>query len=205
MLFLGILLGIIIGFCLKGKISYLADLKLHGLSLIVLSLVVQVVILSTPLAGLPWLIQNGNLVYTLAMVVLLLGLLYNRHFGWSFWLIIIGTACNIIVIAQNQGAIPVDLGKLSIVSGESVSSLNAHFTAHTELTYRTPLTPQSELGWMGDIIYIPLPLLDGNVYSVGDVLISLGLAAFIAKIMLGHFKPKEKKDDSLTPFMAAGP
>ncbi len=203
MLFFGIVFGIIVGFVLKGKIVNLADLKLQGFSLVLISLAVQLAILATPLASLPWLIQNGNLIYVLSMDVLIVGLLYNRHFGWSFWLIIIGTACNIIVIAQNQGAIPVDLNKLSIALGESVASLSEKFAAHTELSYRTPLTPHSELGWMGDVIHIPLPFFNTNVYSIGDVIISIGLAAFVVKTMLGHFKPKEKIEPVLTTPVAA--
>jgi len=203
MLFFGIVFGIIVGFVLKGKIVNLADLKLQGFSLVLISLAVQLAILATPLARLPWLIQNGNLIYVLSMDILIVGLLYNRHFGWSFWLIIIGTACNIIVIAQNQGAIPVDLNKLSIALGESVASLSEKFAAHTELSYRTPLTPHSELGWMGDVIHIPLPFFNTNVYSIGDVIISIGLAAFVVKTMLGHFKPKEKIEPVLTTPVAA--
>ena len=203
MLFFGIVFGIIVGFVLKGKIVNLADLKLQGFSLVLISLAVQLAILATPLASLPWLIQNGNLIYVLSMDILIVGLLYNRHFGWSFWLIIIGTACNIIVIAQNQGAIPVDLNKLSIALGESVASLSEKFAAHTELSYRTPLTPHSELGWMGDVIHIPLPFFNTNVYSIGDVIISIGLAAFVVKTMLGHFKPKEKIEPVLTTPVAA--
>jgi hypothetical protein len=207
MLFLGIIFGVIIGFGLKGKITHLADLKLHGISLVLISLAVQLAILASPLSTWPWFIQNGNLVYVISMVVLMLGLLYDRQYGWSFWLIIIGVASNIIVIAQNQGAIPVDLEKLSIVTGESVSSLRAQFAAGNQLSYRVPLTSQSELGWMGDVIHIPLPLLDTNIYSIGDVLISLGLAAFTVKAMLGHFKPKERKDkdDLAAPVTAANP
>jgi hypothetical protein len=194
MLFIGIFVGIIVGFILKGKITNLADLKLQGFSLVLISLAVQLAILATPLATLPWLVQNGNLIYVLSMDVLILGLLYNRRYGWSFWLIIIGTACNIIVVAQNGGAIPVDLNKLSLATGENVASLSDKFAAHTELSYRTPLTPQSDLGWMGDIIHIPLPFFNTNVYSIGDIIISIGLAAFVIKVMLGHFKPKDKKE-----------
>src|SRR4051794_6632121 len=113
MLFTGIIFGIIVGFILKGNILYLADLKLQGFSLVIISLAVQLAILATPLASLPWLIKNGNFIYVISRDVLILGLLYNRRFGWSFWLIILGTACNIIVIAQNGGAMPVDLPKLS--------------------------------------------------------------------------------------------
>ncbi|OJW06224.1 MAG: hypothetical protein BGO39_25600 [Chloroflexi bacterium 54-19] len=196
MLFIGIAIGIIVGFILKGKITNLAELKLQGFSLILLSLAVQLVILATPLAAWPWLVQNGNLIYMISMSVLLLGLLYNRQYGWSFWLIIIGTACNIVVIAQNQGAIPVDLDKLSLASGETVASIAQKFAEHSELSYRTPLTAASQLGWMGDVLYIPLPLFDSNVYSIGDMIISIGLAAFVIKTMLGHFQPKPKKTSS---------
>ncbi len=194
MLFIGIVIGIIVGLVLKGKITNLAELKLQGFSLVLISLAVQLAILATPLASWSWLVQNGNLIYMISMAVLLIGLLYNQHYGWSFWLIIIGTACNIVVIAQNQGAIPVDLGKLSLASGESVASIAQKFAAHTELSYRTPLTPASQLGWMGDVIYIPLPLFNSNVYSIGDIIISIGLAAFVIKVMLGHFRPKKDKD-----------
>lgn len=193
MLFIGIVIGIIVGFALKGKITNLAELKLQGFSLVLLSLAVQLAILATPLAAIPWLVENGNLIYMITMCVLLLGLLYNLHYGWSFWLIIIGTASNIVVIAQNQGAIPVDLNKLSLASGETVTSIAQKFASHTELSYRTPLTSTSELGWMGDVIYIPVPLFNGNVYSIGDIIISIGLAAFVVKVMLGDFKPKSKK------------
>ena len=194
MLFFGIIFGIIVGFILKGKITYLADLKLQGFSLVIISLAVQLIVLATPLASLPWLVEHGNLVYVISMDVLLLGLLYNRRFGWSFWFIIIGTACNIIVIAQNAGAIPVDLPKLSLATGESVASISDKFAAHTELSYRTPLVADSQLSWMGDVIYIPFFPFNSNVYSIGDMLVAIGLAAFVIKTMLGHFRPKDKKE-----------
>lgn len=194
MLFIGIVIGIIVGLVLKGKITNLAELKLQGFSLVLISLAVQLAVLATPLAAWPWMVQNGNLIYMITMAVLLVGLLYNRQYGWSFWLIIVGTACNIVVIAQNQGAIPVDLNKLSMATGESVANIAQKFAAHTELSYRTPLTPLSQLGWMGDIIYIPLPLFNSNVYSIGDIIISIGLAAFVVKVMLGHFRPKRGKN-----------
>lgn len=195
MLFIGIAIGIIVGFVLKGKITNLAELKLQGFSLILISLAVQLVILATPLATWPWFVQNGNLIYMISMSVLLLGLLYNLQFGWSFWLICIGTACNIVVIAQNQGAIPVDLEKLSLATGDTVASMAQKFAEHSELSYRTPLTATSQLGWMGDVLYIPLPLFNSNVYSIGDVIISIGLGAFVVKTMLGDFRPKSKKKD----------
>ena len=97
-----------------------------------------------------------------------------------------------------------DLNKLSLATGESVTSLSGKFAAHTELSYRTPLTPQSDLGWMGDVIHIPLPLFSTNVYSIGDIIISIGLAAFVIKVMLGHFKPKDKKEGiTTTPIPAS--
>ena len=72
MLFIGIVVEIIIGLILKGKITNLAELKLQGFSLVLISLAVQLAILATPLATLPWLVQNGNLIYTISMAVLLL-------------------------------------------------------------------------------------------------------------------------------------
>lgn len=190
MLLLGIALGVVIGFALRGKFTNLADLKFQDFFLIIVSLVAQLLILASPLSRNSWVIENGALLYVLSLVILLLGLLYNWKLGWAFWLVILGAALNFLVITQNQGTIPVDLEKLSVVSGDSLAQLQAEFASKAELSYRHALNPDSKLPWLGDVIYIPLPLFNANVYSLGDIFIALGMAAFVPQVMLGKFSPR---------------
>jgi hypothetical protein len=197
MLFSGIIIGLLIGLIWKGKISYLADLRLKTFYLIIISLVMQLLLLASPLAQFPWIIQNGALLYTISLDILLLGLMFNWRLGWSFRLIILGTLLNFIVIASNNGTIPVDLEKLSIVSNQSVVELKNQFEAHQELSYRHPLNDKSSLGFLGDVIYIPVPfLLDSNVYSLGDVCIALGLAWFVTGTMKGYYRQFAKAEQT---------
>ena len=187
MILLGILVGAIVGLLFKGNLMNLGELHLKAFWLILASFVAQLVLLASPVGKVQWVIDNGALLYILTIDLLLLGLFYNWRLGWAFRLIIFGTLLNLLVIAVNNGTIPVDLDKLSLVSGQSVAELQNQFAAHSQLTYRHLLTGSSNLSFLGDVIYIPVPLLNGNVYSLGDICISLGLAWFVGSILMGHF------------------
>ncbi len=195
MLLLGILVGVLLGLILRGSFVNLAELKFKAFYLVLISFAAQLILLASPVSKLPWIIDNGALLYIISIDLLLLGLFYNWRLGWSFRLIIVGTLLNLLVIAVNSGTIPVDLDKLSVVSGQSVSELRTEFTSHAQLSYRHPLNDNSNLSWLGDVIYVPVLLLNGNVYSIGDVCISLGLAWFVTRVMVGYYNSAETKTE----------
>lgn len=196
MLFLGILLGLILGLVLKGKLVNLVDLKFRAFYLVLLSLAIQLAILASPLSKQAWVIENGALIYILSLDLLMIGLMLNWKLGWGFRLVILGTALNFLVIIQNEGTIPVDLNKLADLDGTSVSSLSEQFSSHHQLSYRHPLNPNSQLSWLGDVIEISLPLLGGNIYSIGDIYIAVGLAWFVPAVMLRKVSYPETQEVS---------
>ena len=188
MLFLGIELGIIIGLTFKGKFGNLVELNLKAFYLILVALAIQIIIIASPVSTNSFILQFGNIIYISSIILLLIGLSLNWSMGWGFRLLIFGAALNFFVITVNLGAIPVDVNKLSVVSQESVSQLNQEFDSHTYFNYRRPIDNDTVFNWLGDVIYIPVPLLNTNVYSYGDICISLGLCWFTIDILKGNTK-----------------
>ena len=173
----GIVLGIVVGLARGGRFSRLAELEVRGLGLLLAAFLVQVAIFASPLAGTPVVRAWGPVLYTLSLDVILLTLLYNYRLGWPFWFVILGTLLNFLVISQNGGHMPVSLELYRQVRGEEAASA---LLAGTALTHLTPATDETALALLSDWIVLPLPAPLGNVYSIGDVLIALGLGLFLA-------------------------
>jgi hypothetical protein len=161
-------LGILVGLAVGGRLGNLATFRFRWGWLAVAGLLVQVV-LFTPtgdaIAGAwsPW-IYLGS---TLAVFVAVL-----RNLGVpGMWVVAVGAFSNLAAIAANGGAMPADPGALAIAGLPERDHLNSVVLAQPALQ---PLT---------DIFAIPSWLPMANVFSIGDVLIAVGIVWAIAATM----------------------
>lgn len=162
-------IGLVAGFALGGRLENLAGRRLVWAPLAIAGLVAQVVLFS-PLGGS---LAGGfepalYIASTAAVFVAVLGNI--RMTGLP--IVALGALSNLAAIVANGGAMPADPGALAAagLAGPGTST-NSVILAHPALQ---PLT---------DIFGIPAGVPLANVFSVGDVLIGLGVGVAIAAAM----------------------
>jgi hypothetical protein len=151
------------------------------------TLAIQVVVVKVPLPG--------GLAPVLHVVTYLVALGFvwaNRHIP-RILLVAAGAAANGITIALNNGVLPASAGAAAAAGIES----------HTAFA-NSAVVDHPTLPWLGDVFAWPAPLPLANTFSVGDVLIVLGilLAAWTGTRQLDWHLPRRSNgkihDDSDT-------
>jgi hypothetical protein len=162
-------IGILVGLALGGRLEGFARVHLRWAWLAVAGLIVQVA-LFTPagdaLAG-----GLGPAIYVASTAAVLVAVLGNwRLTGMP--IVALGALSNLVAIIANGGAMPADPGALAAAGLDGPGAhTNSVVLANPALQ---PLT---------DIFAIPAGVPLANVFSVGDVLIGLGIVVVIAKAM----------------------
>ena len=158
--------GLLIGVLLGGRISALGHLRIRSWWLAYLAIALQLV--AFPSGVLPW--STADRVASILWVAsyAALGALVVRNVRIPGLAVVgIGQLCNLVAIAVNGGHMPVTRGALDAAGlsyelrNNSISLADPHLAALVD-RWAVP-------GW------IPF----GNVYSIGDVVIGLGIVAAI--------------------------
>jgi Family of unknown function (DUF5317) len=161
------LMLVVIGLCLLsvrlagGQLSRLADLQLRLPGLAVAGIAVQFLIVTAAPGGLAGL---HELLHVLSYALL-------GAFGWvnrritGLPIVLAGGALNALAILANGGVMPTD---------PSVADAAASHAEPGEFI-NSAADGDARLAFLGDIIATPDALPLQNVYSVGDVIIVLGL------------------------------
>jgi hypothetical protein len=161
--------GILAGLLLRGRLDGLLELKFRWAWLAVAGLLVQVVLfteLGDRLAG-----DAAPTVYVASTLAVLVALLRNIRLA-GLPIAAIGSFLNLAAILANGGAMPADPGALRLAGFEGPGDhTNSVVLAEPALR---PLT---------DIFAVPAGIPLANVFSVGDVLIAVGVAWAIAAAM----------------------
>ena len=162
-------IGIVLGALLGGRTSGLADMPFRWAPLAVAGLLVQVV-LFTPLgdqvAG-----GLGPAIYVLSTAAVLAAVLRNLRLA-GMVIVGIGAFLNLAAVTANGGAMPADPAALA------VAGLNGP-GAHTN----SVVLANPALRPLTDIYAVPAAIPLANVFSVGDVLIGLGIVIVIVAAM----------------------
>src|ERR1700730_488644 len=98
-----IALGIIVGLVIHGRLDNLARLQFRWSWLVVAALVVREATVLTPLRN----IDGIQYVYAASLAVLVGWTLWHINRIRGIWLVAIGSALNLVVIAANGGRMPV--------------------------------------------------------------------------------------------------
>jgi len=156
--------SLVIALARGGRLDRLVNLPVRWLWLFFIPLLLQLVIF-TPLVKL---IGNGEtwvpLVHIASLLLAALALALNRHLPGVSW-IAAGLTLNLIVIALNGGLMPV-----SAAARQFAGQAPLHGSANNVIL----MTPDTVLWFLGDILPLPAWLPLANVYSIGDVLVTLG-------------------------------
>lgn len=178
-----VLIGLALGLILGGRLAGLAAIQFRFAWLIVLGFSIQVLLFSTPLTD-----RIGALgapLYVLSTGLVFLALLANlRIAGLS--VVAIGAACNLIAIVANWGYMPA-----------SPAALEAAGMVPTGGYSNSTVLHDPALAGLTDVYALPHWLPFANVYSIGDILITVGI---IIVFVVAMRSPAAKQlDHSLSP------
>lgn len=168
-------IGIVFGYLLGGRLERLGGLRLHWAPLALAGLAVQSRS-SDPVGRLVG--DAGPAIYVGSSVAVFVAVLRNLAIP-GVALIAVGAACNLAAIVANGGWMPADPAALASVGGLGAGYSNSAVVADPTLR---PLT---------DLFALPAWLPFTNVFSIGDVLIGIGMAATIALAMRGQAAGEE--------------
>jgi hypothetical protein len=161
-------IGIVAGLLLGGRLDRLADLRLRWAPLALLGLFVQLALFADPIGN-----AVGNAapaIYVASTAAVLVAVLRDvRITGMA--IIAVGAACNLAAIVANGGYMPADPVALASVVELSSGYSNSVVIGDPALQ---PLT---------DLFALPSTFPLANVFSIGDVLIGVGVAVTIAVAM----------------------
>ena len=167
-----VLIGLAIGLLTGGRPSALGELRLRWAPAIALGMAVQLAIFSTPLgpsvgSAAPW-------IYAASNVVVLAAVARNLAIP-GLPLVLLGGLSNAVAIIANGGFMPVSADALAAMGRtEAITYSNSR------------LLVEPVLGPLTDVFAMPTWLPTANVFSIGDVLIGVGIAMAIALGMHGR-------------------
>jgi hypothetical protein len=164
-----VLAGLLLGLALGGRPSGLGRLEFRWAPLILLGMAVQVALFSDPIASRVG--SAGPAIYVASTVVVLVAVLRNWRIA-GLPIVAAGAAANLAAIVANGGYMPA-----------SASALAAQGRLESTVYSNSALLADPALAPLTDIFAMPTWLPFANVFSVGDVLIAIGVGVAIVAAM----------------------
>ena len=164
------MIGLLVGLALGGRPMALAEIRLRWWPLIVVGFAAQLILFSDPVTRVGG--DAGPPLYVAS--TLLVGVAVLRNLGLpGMPLIVLGAASNMTAILANGGYMPSTPEALAAIGkGESTVYTNSS------------LVEQPAFPWLIDRFVLPSWLPFTNVFSLGDVLLGIGVAWLIVATML---------------------
>ena len=179
-----VVIGLGLGLILGGRPAGLAAIHFRFAGLIVLGFVIQLLLFSTPLTD-----RVGALgapLYVLSTGMVFVALLANMRIP-GLAIVAIGAACNLVAIVTNGGYMPASPSAL-LAAGMVPSGGYSNST----------VVPDPALAGLTDVYALPQWLPFANVYSIGDILIAVGIVVVFVVAMRSR-PPAQNLDRSLSP------
>ena len=161
-------IGLIVGLLVGGRVERLAAVHFRLSRLAILALVIQLGLFSPLADGLAR--DLGRAIYVASTALVAVAVLANVGLT-GVPLIVLGAASNLAAIVANGGAMPASPTALAALGLGVGGNTNSIAVDHPVLE---PLT---------DVFALPAWLPLANVFSVGDILIGLGVAIGIVAAM----------------------
>jgi hypothetical protein len=163
-----IVAGLLIGFLLGGRLDSIAETRFRWGWLAILALAIQLVLFS-PLAG--GLGDAARWIYVASTALVVVVVLANLRLP-GLPIVLLGAVSNTAAIVANGGSMPASPAALAALGGTvNNGPTNSIVVEHPALE---PLT---------DIFAMPAWIPFANIFSIGDVLIAIGVAVAIAAAM----------------------
>lgn len=161
--------GLVVGLATGGRPSALADLSFRWGPLIALGFLAQVALFSDAVASRVG--DLGPVLYVATTLMVVIAVLRNLDLP-GIWLVVLGAVCNMAAIVSNGGYMP--------ATPEALASLGK--TAPT-IYSNSAVIASPILPWLIDRFALPRWVPFANVFSVGDVLLALGIFVLLVVVM----------------------
>lgn len=168
-------LAVLIGLASGGSLAGWDGLRLRWWMIGAVSLGVQVALFTPPLDEQPLAMAWGPWLFAVTLVGIILVLLRNARTmpfaRMPLWLAALGVGLNLLVITINGGYMPRST-EASAAVGRPVETI----ADGQRLANVSALSDSTRLPWLGDVLPEPNWLPFSNVLSVGDLLLTAGVA-----------------------------
>lgn len=181
-----IILSVILIAALRGgKISNFANLHLRWIPLAIAAFVLQLLIF-TPLLATPLLPYATTQLYMLSMAMLTIWVALNWRTP-GMWLMAAGLLMNTAAIVANGGYMPTP-AEYALAAGK----IGVYDSA--QINNNSVLRPPEDVKlWLfTDILVVPSFIPLANVFSIGDVVLTLGIAVLCYQTMMRGGEAQQK-------------
>ncbi|MDQ1423546.1 MAG: hypothetical protein QOD72_1044 [Acidimicrobiaceae bacterium] len=149
-----------------GDLRKLRHLRLRGIGFVFGAIGLQLVVTTVASTMLPGALAEALHLVSYALAVAFL-VVNRRVTGW--WILSLGGGLNLVAIAVNHGVMPATTAALHRAGRDVVTDgfSNSNAVAHARLAF------------LGDVFALPKGVPLANVFSVGDVLLVLGIGVVL--------------------------
>lgn len=124
-------------------------------------------------------------IHFISYMLLFCGILMNLD-KYSFWIITAGVLLNFIVIMANGGRMPVSADALKYAGLYK----NLSDIALGRIVTHSLMNTSTKLRFLGDVLPLPKYYPRPKVYSIGDILLAIGVFIYLQQLMLGKVNSK---------------
>jgi hypothetical protein len=164
-----VVVGLVFGLMLGGRPAGLSTLQFRWGWAILAGLAIQIVLFSDAVTG--WIGGFGVPIYVLSTGLVLAAVLANRRIP-GMLVVALGALSNMAAILANGGYMPASLEALSAL-GKAPKTVYSN----------SSVVPDPVLAPLTDIFALPPWLPWANIFSIGDVLIGVGVVVIIVMAM----------------------
>lgn len=169
-----LLIALVVTFAIRGSVEGLARVRIKHSWLFVAGLGIQIAVFNSSPVG-ETLKPYSGFFHVASYLLIGGGFMFNlRLHGWP--VIGIGALLNLMVITVNKGFMPASLAAV-----KWAGIVDSYYRDGGRMVFNNSIIagPGTVMWWLGDIFAIPRYFPLHNVFSVGDILIGLGIVSFV--------------------------
>jgi hypothetical protein len=164
-----VVVGLAIGLLGGGKLAAIADIRFRWAPLVMVGFLAQVLLFSDVVAA-----RVGDLgpaLYVASTLLVVIAVVRNLAIP-GLPLVALGAASNLVAIVANGGFMPASPAALAALGKDAPTVYS-----------NSAVVAQPALAALTDVFALPMWLPFHNIFSVGDVILAVGVAVVIATAM----------------------
>ncbi len=188
--------SIVVGKLRGGSFSNIKDANLEKWYFFVSGFFVEFAAVYLASKGVSFFTENIIFVHFLSYLLLFIGIYFNRSI-LAFKIIFVGIFLNFFVIMANGGQMPVS-GELMVNIGLIDNMMNIR---DGKIITHTLINDHTVFKYLGDIFVLGKPYPRPKIFSIGDVIMALGVFIYIQEIMIKKAAIKKLKKEKTVQYM----
>jgi hypothetical protein len=164
-----VVIGLAVGLLGGGKLAAIADIRFRWAPLVMVGFLAQVLLFSDAVAARVG--DLGPVLYVASTLLVVVAVVRNLAIP-GLPLVALGAASNLVAIVANGGFMPASPAALAAL-GKDVPTIYSN----------SAVVAQPALFALTDVFALPMWLPFHNIFSVGDVILAVGVAFVIAAAM----------------------